>query len=233
MRRARLQIKPNLGPRGSTRPQPSTEVSSKPKPAPLATAARLPQSAPAATAQADGKADNFTQLKPSDSRLAEMPNPGAVTHASAAQSSHPAAERTACDRSVQRSRSPRKSADVEQPRVSSSLAAVSQAKSDALGSGDPAHLSPVKVRSSRKSLSSDHLKTSESGASTASTRADKAHGDGAVMGARAGSPVKKMAAPVVKPTIMRQARSRFKVQPNLSEAGKRGQKWVHLFVLVE
>ena len=214
MRRARLQIKPNLGPRGGTRPQPSPEVTPKPKPAPPTTAVRLPQSAPAATAQTDGKADNFTQLKPSDSRLAETPNPGSVTHAPAAQPSHPAAERAACDRSVQRSRSPRKSADVEQPRVSSSPAAVSQVKSDDLGSRDPAHLSLVKVRSSRKSLSSDHLKTSES----ASTRADKVRGDGA------GSPVKKMAAPAVKPTIVRQARSRFKVQPNLSEAGKRGQK---------
>ena len=107
----------------------------------------------------------------------------------------------------------------------SDAAAVTQVKPDASGPGGSSRLNPAKVPSSGKSPTSVHPLVCQSGAGSADAEADEAPGEGAVSGAGAGSPVKKAAAQVVKPAlVLRTARSRFKVQPNLAEAGLRRQK---------
>ena len=241
MRRARLQIKPNLSARAGARTQPSADAA--PKPAAPVAALRLPVPQPATTAAPDGKTDNlvFTQLKPLESRSAESEtsNSGSAVDIPAAQSTFPTAESAASDKSAQglrfpsvqglSLRSPRKSADAEQPKVSNVPAAFAQSKPDGIGPGDVAYRSPgrLRVRSPRKSVGSEsdcpHTSTFSAGAA-ADAGVDAAVGKSAGLGVRAGSPVKKVAAPVVKPAVVRGARSRFKVRPNLAEAGKRGQK---------
>ncbi|KAK7098459.1 hypothetical protein V1264_002747 [Littorina saxatilis] len=231
MRRARLQVKPNLGPKPGARP---AESPAKPKSVPPVTTTRpAPSTTPTSH---DGKADNSAQLKLADNKTGDSTAPQPAAHHVGDSGISDKFAHGAKAQSTAGSKSPRRAASTEHVKVLNNSAKSGNVKSDGSGvAAFPSPLSPGRVRSPRKSVGSDqtHAPPKSPGVVSATSSSDK--GAEKASGKNAGGVVsstdnvdstKKVAASssIAKP-VVRGIRSRFtKVKPNLAEAGKRAVK---------